>query len=242
MNSFVRNIYLYDCIIRYYVTDLFRESVPATVQRPLSAYARLQLPNRLDTILDCEQTVISMRRSFSTGCVVTPTHVNYAQPSLSPSTLLRELSEEMGQINVPPLLSPCCVNADSQQPDKMFHENEEAPNYAPKLYKNTWYEDSLDLVIHTNLRESELKFPSINMDSPELSQRPFLVNFINHLSDCLQLANSTRYLAVRLLDGFMDKHSIMTYRLKLVSLSCLHIASKLEPCFHNGLLYYSIRS
>ena len=177
-----------------------------------------------------------MRRSFSSGCVVTPTHVNYVQPSLSPSTLLRELSEEMGQINVPPLLSPCCVNADSQQSDIMSQENEEAPNHVPKLFKNTWYEDSLDLVIHANLRESELKFPSINMDSPEISQRPFLVNFISHLSDCLQLANSTRYLAVRLLDGFMDKHSIMTYRLKLVSLSCLHIASELKLYFHKGQL------
>ena len=175
-----------------------------------------------------------MRRWFASGCgvtVETPTRVNYAQPSLSPSTLLRDLSEEMGQINVPPLLSPCCVSADSQQPDKMFNENEEAPNYqanyAPKLYEYAWpCENDLDLAIHENLRESELKFPSINMDSPELSQRPFLVNFLNHISDCLQLANSTRYLAVRLLDGFMDKHSIMTYRLKLVSLTCLHIASE----------------
>ena len=168
-----------------------------------------------------------MRRWFASGCTETPTRVNYAQPSLSPTTLLRELSEEMGQINVPPLLlSPCCITADGQEPDNMLHENEEAPNYIPKLYENTWCEDNLDLVIHANLRESELKFPSINMDSPELSQRPFLVNFINHISDCLQLANSTRFLAVRLLDGFMDKHSIMTYRLKLVSLSCLHIASE----------------
>jgi len=168
-----------------------------------------------------------MRRSFVSGCVETPTRINYAQPSLSPATLLRELSEEMGQINVPPLLSPGCVNADSQQPEKTLYENEATPNYAPS-YENIWYEDNLDLVIHGNLRESELKFPSINMDSPELSQRPFLVNFINHISDCLQLASSTRYLAVRLLDGFMDKHSIMTYRLKLVSLSCLHIASELS--------------
>lgn len=165
-----------------------------------------------------------MRRSFVSGCVETPTRINYAQPSLSPATLLRELSEEMGQIHVPPLLSPCCISADSQEPDKMFLENEEAPNYTNE---HIWYDNNLDLVIHANLRESELKFPSINMDSPELSQRPFLVNFINHMSDCLQLANSTRYLAVRLLDGFMDKHSIMTYRLKLVSLSCLHIASEL---------------
>ena len=177
-----------------------------------------------------------MRRWFASGCAETPTRVNQAQPSLSPATLLRELSEEMGQINVPPLLSlsPCCINADSQQPDKIFQENEDTPNYIPKLYEDTWCEDNLDLVIHANLRESELKFPSINMDSPELSQRPFLVNFINHMSDCLQLANSTRYLAVRLLDGFMDKHSIMTYRLKLVSLSCLHIASELS--FSNGYM------
>ena len=165
-----------------------------------------------------------MRRSFANGCVETPTRVNCTQQSLSPSTLLRELSEEMGQINIPPLLSPCCIAADDQQSDKVLCGNEEAPNYT---YESTWYEYNLDLVIHANLRESELKFPSINMDSPELSQRPFLVNFINHISDCLQLANSTRYLAVRLLDGFMDKHSIMTYRLKLVSLSCLHIASEL---------------
>lgn len=171
-----------------------------------------------------------MRRWFASGCVETPTRINYAQPSLSPATLLRELSEEIGQINLPPLLSPSCVYADSHQPDKTFYNNEATPNYAQN-YENIWCEDNLNLMIHGNLRESELKFPSINMDSPELSQRPFLVNFINHMSDCLQLANSTRYLAVRLLDGFMDKHSIMTYRLKLVSLSCLHIASELTVVY-----------
>lgn len=224
----------------FLVTDLLRESVPAIGSAPFVGICAAPASKSPGYHFSCNfilQTSCNiMRRSFSSGCVVTPTHVNYVQPSLSPSTLLRELSEEMGQINVPPLLSPCCVNADSQQPDKMFHENEEAPNYVPKLYKNAWYEDSLDLIIHANLRESELKFPSINMDSPELSQRPFLVNFINHLSDCLQLANSTRYLAVRLLDGFMDKHSIMTYRLKLVSLSCLHIASELKLYFHKWRL------
>ena len=204
-----------------------RESVPA-----ISAFCICAAPASKSPGYHCCSAKAVMRRSFAGGFVETPTRVNYAQPSLSPTTLLRELSEEMGQINIPPLLSPCCISADSQPPDKVFQESEEAPNYTQKLYKNILCEDSLDLAIHTNLRASEMKFPSINMDSPELAQRPFLVNFINHISDCLQLANSTRYLAVRLLDGFMDKHSIMTYRLKLVSLSCLHIASEFLLLYH----------
>ena len=172
---------------------------------------------------------VDMRRSFGSGCI-TPTQSGYVQSSLSPATLLRELSDEIGKINVPPLLSPCCVvNVDNQQQsaDKLFHDNEEAPNlYTSKEDLIPWYENKLVVAIFLNLKQSEMNFPSINMESPDLSQRPFLVNYISHVSECLQLSNSTRYLAVRLLDGFMDKHSIMTYRLKLVALSCLHIASK----------------
>jgi len=171
---------------------------------------------------------VDMRRSFGSGCI-TPTQSGYVQSSLSPATLLRELSDEIGKINVPPLLSPCyAVNADNQQTgDKLFHDNEEAPNlYSSKDDLIPWYENKLVVAIFLNLKQSEMNFPNLNMESPDLSQRPYLVNYISHVSECLQVSNSTRYLAVRLLDGFMDKHSIMTYRLKLVSLSCLHIASK----------------
>lgn len=48
------------------------------------------------------------------------------------------------------------------------------------------------------------------------------------MCDCLPLSNTTCHLAVLLLDHFMEKHDIMDYRLKLVALTCLLVAAKME--------------
>ncbi len=47
---------------------------------------------------------------------------------------------------------------------------------------------------------------------------------------CKQLpfSDTTRHLAILLLDHFMEKHSIMDFRLKLVALTCLLVAAKME--------------
>ena len=44
----------------------------------------------------------------------------------------------------------------------------------------------------------------------------------------LPLTTTTRHLAILLLDHFMEKHSIMDYRLRLVALTCLLVAAKME--------------
>lgn len=51
---------------------------------------------------------------------------------------------------------------------------------------------------------------------------------MSHVCKCLPFSNTTRHLAVLLLDHFMEKHSIMDYRLKLVALTCLLVAAKME--------------
>ena len=43
----------------------------------------------------------------------------------------------------------------------------------------------------------------------------------------LHLSRNTRFLAMLLVDHFMDKHIVMDYRLKLVALTCLLVAGEL---------------
>ncbi len=54
------------------------------------------------------------------------------------------------------------------------------------------------------------------------------MDFINDICKSLPIADTTRHLAVLLMDHFMDRYSIMDFRLKLVALTCLLIAAKLE--------------
>ena len=58
--------------------------------------------------------------------------------------------------------------------------------------------------------------------------RTDLVNFVSAVCKCLPLSDTTRHLAILLLDHFMEKHDIMDYRLKLVGLTCLLVAAKME--------------
>lgn len=55
-----------------------------------------------------------------------------------------------------------------------------------------------------------------------------MIEFTSIICKYLPLSDTTRHLAVLLLDHFMEKHSIMDFRLKLVALTCLLVAAKLE--------------
>ena len=55
-----------------------------------------------------------------------------------------------------------------------------------------------------------------------------MVEFTSNICKYLPFSDTTRHLAVLLLDHFMEKHSIMDFRLKLVSLTCLLVAAKME--------------
>ncbi len=58
--------------------------------------------------------------------------------------------------------------------------------------------------------------------------RAGLITFVSELCTQLPLTTTTRHLAILLLDHFMEKHSIMDYRLHLVALTCLLVAAKME--------------
>lgn len=58
--------------------------------------------------------------------------------------------------------------------------------------------------------------------------RASLINFISGICKSLPFSDTTRHLAILLLDHFMEKHSIMDFRLKLVVLTCLLVAAKME--------------
>ena len=87
-----------------------------------------------------------------------------------------------------------------------------------------WWQNDLADEIYENLKKSETEFPDIGLESPNLCYRPSLVYYICHVADSLNMTNATKFLAVRLLDGYMDKHAIMPYRLKLMALACLSIS------------------
>jgi len=89
-----------------------------------------------------------------------------------------------------------------------------------------WWENDYAGDIYENLKKSENEFPDIGFESPNLYDRPNLVNYICQVADTLSMTNATKFLDVRLLDGYMDKHSIMSSRLKLMALACLSISCK----------------
>ena len=66
--------------------------------------------------------------------------------------------------------------------------------------------------------------------------RQYLVDFLYMVSGQLRLSRSTRFLAISLMDRFMDKHIVMEYRLKLVALTSLLVAGNMSSYFlFNGL-------
>ena len=87
-----------------------------------------------------------------------------------------------------------------------------------------WWENDYAGDIYENLKKSENEFPDIGFESPNLYDRPNLVNYISHVADTLGMTNATKFLAVRLLDGYMDKHSVIPSRLKIMALACLSIS------------------
>ncbi len=57
--------------------------------------------------------------------------------------------------------------------------------------------------------------------------RQWLVDYLLSVCEALLISHGTRFLAVKLMDHFMDKHVVMDYRLKLVALTCLIVAGTL---------------
>lgn len=53
-----------------------------------------------------------------------------------------------------------------------------------------------------------------------------MVDFLYAACERLLISHGTRFLAVKLMDHFMDKHIVMDYRMKLVALTCLLVAGE----------------
>lgn len=106
--------------------------------------------------------------------------------------------------------------------------------------------------IHRSMRQREAALPSLQLASPQLHKRCALlaavilaatiyvplavlfpcrgciVDFLHSACETLHLTRNTRFLAMHLIDHFMDKHIVMDYRLKLVALTCLLVAGELS--------------
>lgn len=54
------------------------------------------------------------------------------------------------------------------------------------------------------------------------------MDFLHSACETLHLTRNTRFLAMHLIDHFMDKHIVMDYRLKLVALTSLLVAGELS--------------
>ena len=107
--------------------------------------------------------------------------------------------------------------------------------------------------IHNSMRQREAALPPLQLASPQLhkrcvcscmrlvilhglqhkinvvifSCRSYIVDFVQGACDILQLTRNTRFLAMLLVDHFMDKHIVMDYRLKLVALTSLLVSGEL---------------
>ena len=60
--------------------------------------------------------------------------------------------------------------------------------------------------------------------------RQWIVDYLLAVCQHLLISHGTRFLAVELMDHFMDKHVVMDYRMKLVALTCLLVAGGCVPC------------
>lgn len=57
-----------------------------------------------------------------------------------------------------------------------------------------------------------------------------MVDFLFVVCEHMLISHGTRYLAVKLMDHFMDKHIVMDYRMKLVALTSLLVAGAHACC------------
>ena len=89
-----------------------------------------------------------------------------------------------------------------------------------------WWQHPLADDIHQILREKEAQLPVYLTQSPQLSQRRYLVDWLAVVWEKYDLCHTARQLAVSLLDLFMDRFDIIDKQLHLVALGSLLIASK----------------
>lgn len=111
-----------------------------------------------------------------------------------------------------------------------------------KFYLTNSYHCSLRLVALQCIIYSIL---NLHIFFLSLFCRKYLVDFLFTVSEHLLLSHGTRFLAVKLMDHFMDKHIVMDYRMKLVALTSLLVAGMINTwqlCMHNRNVYQLLLS
>lgn len=78
------------------------------------------------------------------------------------------------------------------------------------------------------LKESEANRKQLKFIAPQMQHRPLMVQLIQDVCEEQRFRRTTVHLAIYLLDIFMSCHAIPERRLKLVALTCLFVACKLE--------------
>uniref|UniRef100_A0A182NYK0 Cyclin-like domain-containing protein n=1 Tax=Anopheles dirus TaxID=7168 RepID=A0A182NYK0_9DIPT len=78
------------------------------------------------------------------------------------------------------------------------------------------------------LQEREVNSMKLKFIAPQLQHRPTLVKLIYDVCEKQSYHRTTIHLAIYLLDIFMSGHAISESQLKLVALTCLYVACKVE--------------
>lgn len=96
------------------------------------------------------------------------------------------------------------------------------------------WQRSLDEDVHWNLRNRELIMPTFHAQSPQLSQRRYLVDWLSIIWDKHNICSSARQLTITLMDFFMDMFDIESRQLQLVALGSFLVASE---CLSQSLMF-----
>lgn len=103
-----------------------------------------------------------------------------------------------------------------------------------QLLSKWWFTDYSDDILGT-LRKKEMTLCPFYAQSPQFEYRSCLVDLICSVAEAEDLSRTTVHLGVYLMDIFMDNHNIIAERLKLIALSSLILASKIEERESNVL-------
>lgn len=96
-----------------------------------------------------------------------------------------------------------------------------------RLSKSHWLSDyALD--IFKTMKESELRRRPLFFTSTQLDHRPKLVQLCQVIARTYKLSRCSFHLAIYYLDRIIDFYTIRPDKLKLVALTCVHIAAQIE--------------
>lgn len=103
-----------------------------------------------------------------------------------------------------------------------------------------WHVQDYAKDIHNYLRTRERKRFFYKKQSPQLSLRQNLVEWIGIVCNKMEFCTTVHHLAIYFFDIFMDNHTIRENHVYLVALGCLIVAGKDFKCIIYSFLYLII--